>query len=118
MINHERGPRIPFQAAARLPDSAFEILAPEGRELRLFSACVEQLATGLQWAEGPVWFGDGRYLLVSDIPNDRILRWDDCSGEVSVFRQPSGNANGHARDAAGPSRQLRAPGSAYHAHGA
>jgi gluconolactonase len=62
---------------------------------------VEQLATGLQWAEGPVWFGDGRYLLWSDIPNDRILRWDDCSGQVSVFRQPAGNANGHARDAQG-----------------
>jgi gluconolactonase len=100
-MSHEHGPRIPFQPAARLPDAAFEILAPEGRELRLFSACVEQLATGLQWAEGPVWFGDGRYLLVSDIPNDRILRWDDCSGAVSVFRQPSGNANGHARDAQG-----------------
>jgi len=101
MNNHEKGPRIPFQPNARLPDAAFEILAPEGRELRLFSACVEQLATGLQWAEGPVWFGDGRFLLWSDIPNDRILRWDDCSGQVSVFRQPSGNANGHARDAQG-----------------
>ncbi len=100
-MNHERGPRIPFQPAARLPDVAFEILSPEGRELRLFSACVEQLATGLQWAEGPVWFGDGRYLLVSDIPNDRILRWDDCNGAVSLFRQPSGNANGLARDAQG-----------------
>ncbi len=100
-MNHERGPRIPFQPAARLPDAAFEILAPEGHELRLFSACVEQLATGLQWAEGPVWFGDGRYLLVSDIPNDRILRWDDCSSAVSVFRQPSGNANGLARDGQG-----------------
>ena len=97
-MSFEQGPRIPFQPASRLPDAAFEILAPEGRELRLFSACVEQLATGLQWAEGPVWFGDGRYLLVSDIPNDRILRWDDCSGAVSVFRKPSGNANGHARD--------------------
>ncbi|MFG6440739.1 SMP-30/gluconolactonase/LRE family protein [Roseateles sp. LKC17W] len=100
-MSHVHGPSIPFQPAARLPDAAFEILAPEGRELRLFSACVEQLATGLQWAEGPVWFGDGRYLLWSDIPNDRILRWDDCSGQVSVFRQPAGNANGHARDAQG-----------------
>jgi gluconolactonase len=101
MSGIERGPRMPFQPASRLPDAAFEILAPEGRELRLFSACVEQLASGLQWAEGPVWFGDGRYLLFSDIPNDRILRWDDCSGAVSVFRQPSGNANGHARDLQG-----------------
>jgi gluconolactonase len=95
------GPRIPFAPSTRLPDGAFEILSSAGRELRLFSACVEQIATGLRWAEGPVWFGDGRYLLVSDIPNDRILRWDDCNGEVSVFRQPSGNANGHARDQQG-----------------
>jgi gluconolactonase len=95
------GPCIPFAPARRLPDGAFEILSSAGRELRLFSACVEQIATGLRWAEGPVWFGDGRYLLVSDIPNDRILRWDDCNGEVSVFRQPSGNANGHARDQQG-----------------
>ncbi len=101
MSGVERGPRIPFQPASRLPDAAFEILAPEGRELRLFSACVEQLATGLQWAEGPVWFGDGRYLLLSDIPNDRLLRWDDCSGAVSEFRRPSGHANGLARDAQG-----------------
>jgi len=95
------GPRIPFAPSTRRPDGAFEILSSAGRELRLFSACVEQIATGLRWAEGPVWFGDGRYLLVSDIPNDRILRWDDCNGEVSVFRQPSGNANGHARDQQG-----------------
>ena len=96
-----RGPVVAHTASSRLPDAAFEILAPEGRELRLFSACVEQLATGLQWAEGPVWFGDGRYLLVSDIPNDRILRWDDCCGAVSEFRRPSGNANGLARDLQG-----------------
>jgi gluconolactonase len=48
-----------------------------------------------------VWFGDGRYLLVSDLPNNRILRWDDASGHVSEFRKPSHNANGLARDAQG-----------------
>ena len=85
----------------RYPDPAIEVLHPDFLKLRLYSASVERLATGLRWAEGPVWFGDGRYLLVSDIPNDRILRWDDCSGAVSVFRQPSNNANGHARDAQG-----------------
>jgi gluconolactonase len=85
----------------RYPDPAVEVLHPDFLKLRLFNASVERLATGLRWAEGPVWFGDGRYLLVSDIPNDRILRWDDCSGAVSVFRQPSNNANGHARDAQG-----------------
>lgn len=85
----------------RYPDPAVEVLHPDFLKLRLFNASVERLATGLRWAEGPVWFGDGRYLLVSDIPNDRILRWDDCSGQMSVFRQPSNNANGHARDAQG-----------------
>lgn len=85
----------------RCPDPAVEVLHPDFLKLRLFSASVERLFTGLRWGEGPVWFGDGRYLLVSDIPNDRIVRWDDCDGSVSVFRQPAGNANGHVRDAQG-----------------
>ena len=91
----------PYVPSARLPDPAVEVLDERFLALRLYSATVEQLATGLRWAEGPVWFGDGRYLLVSDIPNDRILRWDECSGAVSVFRQPSNHANGHARDRQG-----------------
>jgi len=65
------------------------------------SGTVEQLATGFYWAEGPQWFGDGRYLLFSDIPNNRILRWDDASGATSVFRAPADNANGHTRDRQG-----------------
>ena len=85
----------------RYPDPAVVVLDERFRALRLFSASVEQLATGLRWAEGPVWFGDGRYLLVSDIPANRILRWDECSGAVSVFREPSNCANGHARDRQG-----------------
>ena len=48
-----------------------------------------------------MWFGDGRYLLWSDIPNDRILKWDEATGEVSAFRQPSGYANGNTRDRQG-----------------
>jgi gluconolactonase len=91
----------PESLSLRYPDPAIEVLHPDFLKLRLFNASVERLATGLRWAEGPVWFGDGRYLLVSDIPNDRILRWDDTSGALSVFRQPSNNANGHARDAQG-----------------
>lgn len=93
--------RVPFQASARYPDPAVEVLDDSFLPLRLFSASVEQLATGMRWAEGPVWFGDGRYLLVSDIPNNRILRWDECSGATSVFRAPSNHANGHARDRQG-----------------
>jgi gluconolactonase len=91
----------PFTPNARLPDPSIEVLDERFLALRLFSATVERLATGFYWAEGPVWFGDGRYLLFSDIPNNRILRWDDCSGALSEFRKPSNNANGHARDRSG-----------------
>jgi gluconolactonase len=92
---------VSFTAAARYPDPAVEVLHESFLGLRLFSASVEQLHTGGRWSEGPVWFGDGRFLLWSDIPNNRILRYDDCSGAVSVFRQPSNFANGLARDRQG-----------------
>jgi hypothetical protein len=65
------------------------------------NAAVERLYTGMRWGEGPVWFGDGRYLLWSDIPNNRILRWTEESGQVSVFRNPSNNSNGNTRDSQG-----------------
>ncbi len=94
-------PGVPFAPASRYPDPAVELLDSTFAALRLYSGTVEQLVTGLRWAEGPVWFGDGRFLLVSDIPNDRILRWDETSGTTSVFRAPSGHANGLARDAQG-----------------
>lgn len=93
--------KIAFSPNARRPDPAIEVLDEAFLPLRLFAAGVEQLATGLAWAEGPVWFGDGRYLLVSDIPNNRILRWDETTGAVSEFRNPSNNANGHVRDRQG-----------------
>jgi gluconolactonase len=92
---------VSFTPHARYPDPSVEVLDDAFRELRLYSASVEQLFTGCRWAEGPVWFGDGRYLLFSDIPNNRILRWDDASGVTSVFRAPADNANGHARDGQG-----------------
>ena len=85
----------------RYPDSAVRVLDRRFRPYVLGSAAVERLHTGCRWAEGPVWFGDSRYLLWSDIPNDRILRWDEDSGAVSVYRQPSNNANGNTRDRQG-----------------
>ena len=97
----DQGPVIPFAPAARLPDARISVLDERFLALRLLSGTVEQLASGCYWAEGPVWFGDGRFLLWSDIPNDRILRWDEGSGQVSVFRKPSNHANGLARDTAG-----------------
>jgi gluconolactonase len=66
-----------------------------------FNSAVERLYTGTRWAEGPVWFGDGRFLLWSDIPNNRILRWTEETGQVSVFRHPSNNCNGNTRDVQG-----------------
>lgn len=90
-----------FEPSVRYPDPRVEVLDERFRALRLFSGTVERIATGLRWAEGPVWFGDGRYLLVSDIPNNRIIRWDEASGAVSDFRLPSNNANGLARDRQG-----------------
>jgi gluconolactonase len=92
---------VPFTPNARYPDPVVEVLHESFLGLRLFSASVEQLHTGGRWSEGPVWFGDLRSLLWSDIPNNRILRWDDASGSVSVFRQPSNFANGLARDRQG-----------------
>ena len=66
----------------------------------LHNAHLERLASGFRWTEGPIWFGDAGVLLFSDIPNDRILRWIDGLG-VSVFRCPSGFANGNTRDRQG-----------------
>ena len=66
----------------------------------LGNAAVEKLATGFRWVEGPVWFGDGNYLLFSDIPNRQILRWIEGVG-TSVFRQDSNYSNGHTRDLQG-----------------
>jgi gluconolactonase len=54
----------------------FRQFDPRFRELHVPSARLEQLVSGCRWNEGPVWFGDGRYLLWSDIPNNRIMRWD------------------------------------------
>lgn len=85
----------------RYPDPLIEALDPRFQKYMVFSAAVERLYTGCRWAEGPVYFGDGRYLLWSDIPNNRILRWDEETGVVSVFRKPSNFGNGHTRDRQG-----------------
>ena len=90
-----------WQPSERYPDPAVEILDPAFLKYRIFSAAVERLATGCRWSEGPVWFGDGRFVLWSDIPNDRILKWEEETGAVSVFRKPSSFANGHTRDRQG-----------------
>lgn len=85
----------------RYPDPLIEALDPRFQPYMIFSAAVERLYTGCRWAEGPVYFGDGRYLLWSDIPNNRILKWEEETGAVSVFRKPSNFGNGHTRDRQG-----------------
>ncbi|KHQ55307.1 SMP-30/gluconolactonase/LRE family protein [Mameliella alba] len=85
----------------RYPDPAVQSLDPAFDKYRLPLAGIERLATGLRWAEGPVWFGDARHLLWSDIPNNRIMRWTEETGAVSEYRAPSNYANGHTRDRQG-----------------
>ncbi len=63
----------------RYPDPLVVALDESFLKYRLFNASVERLVTGMRWAEGPVWFGDGRYVLLSDIPNNRIMRWDEIN---------------------------------------
>jgi gluconolactonase len=86
---------------APYPDPAVEVIDSRFSKYKVGNAAVERLYTGTRWAEGPVWFGDGRYLLFSDIPNNRVLRWQEETGEVSVFRSPSNYSNGNCRDRQG-----------------
>ena len=85
----------------RYPDPAVQVLDPSFAKYRLPLASVERLATGMRWSEGPVYFGDARCVLWSDIPNNRIMRWDEDTGLTSVYRKPSNNANGNTRDRQG-----------------
>jgi len=79
----------------------YEIIDPRFSALVNGSARLEKLADGLKWAEGPAWFGGGRYLVWSDIPNNRMMRYDETDGSVSVFRSPSNNSNGNTVDREG-----------------
>jgi gluconolactonase len=81
--------------------TGFEVLDKRFRQTLIGHARVERLWTGARWAEGPAWFAAGRYLVFSDIPNNRMMRFDECDGHVSVFRQPSNNSNGNTTDREG-----------------
>jgi len=85
----------------RYPDPAIKILDPRFAPLVLGNAAIETIATGCRFTEGPVWFGDLRCLVWSDIPNDRMMKWEEETGAVSVFRKPSHYANGNTRDRQG-----------------
>ena len=90
-----------WQPSQRYPDPLIRVIDPSFNQYRLNLAKVERIATGMRWSEGPVWFGDGRFLLWSDIPNNRIMRWDEETGAVGVYRKPSNNSNGNTRDRQG-----------------
>jgi gluconolactonase len=77
---------------------------PSFEDLAQPNTAIKRLHTGLLWAEGPAWSAQGRYLLWSDIPNNRQMRWTEDDGRVSVFRTPSNNSNGNSFDFQG--RQL------------
>jgi gluconolactonase len=81
-------------------ETQFEVLDERFRSVK-GDKRIERLHTGCRWTEGPAYFPAGRYLVFSDIPNDRIVRWDETTGVVGVFRQPAGYANGHTVDRQG-----------------
>jgi gluconolactonase len=94
------GPGNALSQFTRYPDQRVEVLDRRFR-YRIGNAAIERIAGGCRWAEGPVYFPDGGYLLWSDLPNNRILRWLEEDGHVSVFRANSDFANGNTRDREG-----------------
>ena len=76
------------QDIVRYPDPSIEVIDPRFSKYKIGNAAVERLWTGARWTEGPVWFGDGRFLLFSDIPNNRIMRWNEETGDSQRFPQP------------------------------
>ncbi|AAV97375.1 gluconolactonase (plasmid) [Ruegeria pomeroyi DSS-3] len=84
-----------------LEGTGFETIELEFNACFIGHARVERLWTGARWSEGPAWFPAGRYLIWSDIPNNRIMRWDETDGSVSEFRRPSNNSNGNTVDGQG-----------------
>src|SRR5437899_6631279 len=88
-------------AIVRYPDQRIKTLDPRFTPLVLGNAAVERIAGDCRFNEGPVWFGDLRCLVWSDIPNDRMMKWEEETGAVSVFRKPSHYANGNTRDRQG-----------------
>ncbi|BAM87796.1 putative Gluconolactonase [Bradyrhizobium oligotrophicum S58] len=96
-----RAQSFAFKPNQRYPDPAVEILDPSFAKYRLYSSTIEQVASGMRWAEGPAYFPDEGYLLLSDIPNNRIMKLSEKDGSFTVFRSPANYANGNTRDRQG-----------------
>ena len=90
-----------WQPSPRYPDPLVQDHRSELRQVPARPREDREDRRRLPLGEGPVWFGDGRFLLWSDIPNNRIMKWDEETGAVSVFRKPSNNSNGNTRDRQG-----------------
>ncbi|NDY90449.1 SMP-30/gluconolactonase/LRE family protein [Ideonella livida] len=94
-----------FTPNQRYPDPAVQILDPSFAKYRIYSSTLEQVGTGMRWAEGPVYFpgdnGAPGHVLVSDIPNNRLMKFDEATGAFTVFKSPSNYANGNTRDRQG-----------------
>lgn len=88
-------------APIRYPDPDIIVLDPRFERLIVPMAAIERIATGFRFTEGPAYYGDGRYLLFSDIPNDALLRWDEITGAVATLRNPAGYPDGNTRDRQG-----------------
>ena len=88
-------------APIRYPDPDIVVLDPRFRALIVPMAAIERIATGFRFTEGPAYYGDGRYLLFSDIPNDALLRWDEITGTTATLRAPAGYPDGNTRDREG-----------------
>jgi gluconolactonase len=84
-----------------MTEMCFEVLDTRFRRLHIPTARLDVLHIGCRWAEGPAYFPAGRYLVWSDIPNNRMLGYDECCGTVSVFRQPSNFSNSNTADRSG-----------------
>jgi len=90
-----------FLPNQRYPDPNVLILDPSFAKYRIYSSTIEQVATGFRWAEGPAYSAKGGYLLFSDIPNNRIMKFDEATGKTTVFREKSNYANGNTFDRQG-----------------
>lgn len=86
---------------SRYPDPDIVSLDPRFGRYKVSNTPIQRLHTGALWNEGPAWHAGGRYLVWSDIPNDRQLRWLEEDGHISTFRSPVGNTNGNTFDREG-----------------
>jgi len=90
-----------WSPSLRYPDPLITALDPRFKKYHLPLSSVERLWVGTRWGEGPVYFGDARCLVWSDVPGNVMYKWDEETGQVSPFRKPSNNGNGNTRDRQG-----------------